>query len=142
MWGSGDYAGTYRGHVVGMRAGTAAIEYIQVHDLLAHARDLGESIRARLNEAAEGNPRVGEVRGKGLFIGAELVDEDGATDGAAADTLKEYCHRSGVIVWTAGRHDNVLRVLPPLVLTEEVAETALDVIVDDIQHISSGRSTG
>ncbi len=140
-WESGDHAGTYRGHVVGMRAGTAAIEYIQEHDLLAHARDLGEYIQGRLNEAAAGNPRIGEIRGEGLFIGAEFIDEDGTPDGEAADALQDYCHQHGVLVWTAGRHGNVLRLLPPLVLTRDLAETALDVVVEGIEQIMTAKST-
>lgn len=140
-WESGDHAGTYRGHVVGMRAGTAAIEYIQEHDLLAHARDLGEYIQRRLNEAADGNPRIGEIRGKGLFIGAEFVDENGDPDGEAADALQDYCHQHGVLVWTAGRHGNVLRLLPPLVLTRDLAETALDIVVKGIEQVMKAKST-
>ncbi|WP_411966063.1 aspartate aminotransferase family protein [Haloferax sp. YSMS24] len=136
-WGSGDHAGTYRGHVVGMRAGTRAIEYIQEHDLLAHARELGEYIRTRLSEAAAGNPRIADVRGKGLFIGAEFVDENGDPDAEAADALQQYCFEHGVLVWKAGRYGNVLRLLPPLVLTQELAETALDVVVDGIETVTT-----
>jgi len=90
-WGPGDHAGTYRGHVVGMRAGTRAIEYIQEHDLLAHARDLGEYIRGRLREAANDNEHLADIRGKGLFIGAEFVDSDGNPDGDLVDAIQQYC---------------------------------------------------
>lgn len=132
-WGSGDHAGTYRGHVVGMRAGTRAIEYIQEHNLLAHARELGEYIQTRLKEAAEGNPHLGQIRGKGLFIGAEFVDADGNPDGEIADAIQDYCFENGVLVWKAGRYGNILRLLPPLVLTEDLAETALDIITEAIE---------
>ncbi|AHG01218.1 aminotransferase class III (plasmid) [Halostagnicola larsenii XH-48] len=133
-WGPGDHAGTYRGHVVGMRAGTRAIEYIQERDLLAHARELGEYVRDRLREAADGTDRLADIRGRGLFIGAEFVDESGDPDGDAVDAIQQYCFERGVLVWTAGRHGNVLRFLPPLVLTHELAETALDIVVDAIEH--------
>ncbi|ELZ19170.1 class III aminotransferase [Haloterrigena salina JCM 13891] len=136
-WGSGDHAGTYRGHVVGMRAGTRAIEYIQDHDLLAHARDLGEYIRGRLQEAADGTERLADIRGKGLFIGAEFVDADGKPDGDLVDEIQRYCFEHGVLVWTAGREGNVLRFLPPLVLTRDLAETALDVVVEAIEHATA-----
>ncbi len=138
-WGSGDHAGTYRGHVVGMRAGTRAIEYIQEHDLLAHARDLGEYIQTRLKEAADGNPNLGEVRGKGLFIGAEFVDADGNPDGETADAIQDYCFEHGVLVWKAGRYGNILRLLPPLVLTEDLAETALDIITEAIETTTAAK---
>ncbi|MDF9744425.1 aspartate aminotransferase family protein [Natrinema salsiterrestre] len=136
-WGSGDHAGTYRGHVVGMRAGTRAIEYIQDHDLLAHARDLGEYIQSRLREAGDGNEHLADIRGKGLFIGAEFVDADGKPDGDLVDAIQQYCFERGVLIWTAGRHGNVLRFLPPLVLTHELAETALDVVVEAIEEVTA-----
>ncbi|WP_049996502.1 aspartate aminotransferase family protein [Halococcus sediminicola] len=136
-WGSGDHAGTYRGHVVAMRAGSRAIEYIQQHDLLAHARDLGANIRARLREIADGNSHLGEVRGRGLFVGAEFVDGDGNPDSDLVDAIQQYCYEHGVLVWTAGRHGNVLRLLPPLVLTDDLADTALDVVADAISHVTT-----
>ncbi len=136
-WGSGDHAGTYRGHVVAMRAGTRAIEYVQAHDLLAHARELGEYVRSRLREAADGTDRLAQVRGRGLFVGAEFVDADGAPDGDVVDAIQQYCFENGVLVWTAGRHGNVLRLLPPLVLTHDLAETALDVVVDAIERATA-----
>jgi len=136
-WDSGDHAGTYRGHVVGMRAGARAIEYVQEQDLLEHARDLGQGIRSRLREETDGNGRVGEVRGKGLFVGVEFVDENGDPDGDAVDAIQDYCFEHGVLVWTAGRTGNVLRLLPPLVLTEALAETALDVILDAIEAVTA-----
>ncbi|WP_231188155.1 aspartate aminotransferase family protein [Haladaptatus sp. DYF46] len=138
-WGSGDHAGTYRGHVVAMRAGTRAIEYIQDHDLLAHGRELGEYVRGRLREAATETGSIGEVRGKGLFVGAEFVDENGNPDGETVDAIQQYCYEKGVLVWKAGRHGNVLRLLPPLVLTEELAEIAMDVIGEAIREVTGER---
>ena len=140
-WGPGDHAGTYRGHVVGMRAGTRAIEYVEEHGLLAHARELGSHVRERLREAGEGSDRLAEVRGRGLFVGAEFVDGDGEPDGEAVDAIQAYCFERGVLVWTAGRQGNVLRLLPPLVLTEALAETALDVIVEAIDHVTTDAAT-
>jgi diaminobutyrate-2-oxoglutarate transaminase len=136
-WGSGDHAGTYRGHVVAMRAGTRAIEYIQDHDLLAHGRELGEYIRGRLRDAETKSGGIGEVRGKGLFVGAEFVDGDGNPDGDTVDAIQQHCYEHGVLVWKAGRHGNVLRLLPPLVLTDELAEVAMDVITEAIREVSA-----
>lgn len=135
-WEAGDHAGTYRGHVVAMRAGTRAIEYVQEHDLLAHARDVGQDIRDRLADAAADEPRIADVRGKGLFVGCEFVDADGKPDADAVDAIQDYCYEHGVLVWKAGRHGNVLRLLPPLVITDDLAETALDVIVDGIAAVT------
>ncbi|WP_049972300.1 aspartate aminotransferase family protein [Haladaptatus cibarius] len=140
-WGSGDHAGTYRGHVVAMRAGTRAIEYIQDHDLLAHARELGTTIRDRLRNVAAETDGIGEVRGKGLFVGAEFVDANGNPDKATVKAVQQYCYEHGVLVWKAGRHGNVLRLLPPLVITEELAETAMDIIVEAIRQTTAEQQT-
>ncbi|WP_137286552.1 aspartate aminotransferase family protein [Halorussus salinisoli] len=138
-WGSGDHAGTYRGHVVAMRAGTRAIEYIQEHDLLAHGREVGQYICDRLEEVAADTDRLAEVRGKGLFVGAEFVDEEGNPDDDAATAVQQHCYERGVLVWKAGRHGNVLRLLPPLVLTEELAETAMNVITDVVREVTAAQ---
>ncbi|WP_096389247.1 aspartate aminotransferase family protein [Halopenitus persicus] len=133
-WGSGDHAGTYRGHVVAMRAGVRAIEYIQDHNLLAHARDLGAEIRGRFAEIADSNDAIAEIRGKGLFIGVEFTDENGQPDDETVDAIQTDCFEHGVLIWKAGRHGNVLRVIPPLVLTEELADTAMTIIADAIDR--------
>jgi diaminobutyrate-2-oxoglutarate transaminase len=133
-WGPGGHIGTFRGNVPAMRGGVAAIDYIEAHDLLAHARDLGEYIRGRLREAD--TDHLAEVRGQGLFIGAEFVDETGQPSKDAKQTVKDIqtaCYEEGVLVWTAGRHGTVLRLLPPLVMTHEQAETGLDVVVEAIE---------
>jgi diaminobutyrate-2-oxoglutarate transaminase len=132
-WGPGDHAGTYRGHVPAMVGGLRAIEYIQSHDLLNHATEVGAWIRDRLGDAGENDPGVGEVRGKGLFVGAEFVDADGEPDSDRVDAIQEYCYEHGVLVWTAGQYGNVLRLLPPLVLTQKQAEVGTEVIADAIE---------
>jgi len=73
------------------------------------------------------------VRGRGLFVGAEFVDAEGNPDGDLVDAVQQYCFERGVLVWTAGRYGSVLRFLPPLVLTHDLAETALDVVVEAIE---------
>ncbi|WP_049909454.1 aspartate aminotransferase family protein [Halorubrum saccharovorum] len=131
-WGSGDHAGTYRGHVPAMVGGLRAIEYIQSHDLLDHATEVGAWIRARLRDAGEGDPGLGQVRGKGLFVGAEFVDASGDPDDDRVEAIQQYCYERGVLVWTAGQYGNVIRLLPPLVLTQRQAEVGTEVIADAI----------
>jgi 4-aminobutyrate aminotransferase and related aminotransferases len=131
-WGPGDHAGTYRGHVPAMVGGLRAIEYIQSHDLLDHATEVGAWIRDRLRDAGEGDPGLGQVRGKGLFVGAEFVDANGDPDGDRVDAIQQYCYEHGVLVWTAGQYGNVVRLLPPLVLTQRQAEVGTEIIADAI----------
>lgn len=132
-WDPGGHVGTFRGFVPAMRAGTRAIEYVQAHDLLAHTREMGERIRARLREAGESTPALGEVRGKGLFIGAEFVSEENRSGKEIVEDIQEYCYERGVLVWSAGRRGEVLRLLPPLVITEQQVETGMGIITEAIE---------
>lgn len=115
-----------------MVGGLRAIEYIQSHDLLDHATEVGAWIRDRLRDAGEGDPGLGQVRGKGLFVGAEFVDANGDPDGDRVDAIQQYCYEHGVLVWTAGQYGNVVRLLPPLVLTQRQAEVGTEIIADAI----------
>ena len=133
-WDAGGHIGTFRGNIPAMRGGTAAIEYIQSHDLLDHATEVGEYMRARFRDID--NPRTGEVRGKGLFIGVEFVDADGTPDASAVKKIRTECYENGVLVWKAGREGNVLRLLPPLVTTKQQAEIGMDIITDAIRTVT------
>jgi diaminobutyrate-2-oxoglutarate transaminase len=135
-WEPGSHVGTFRGNLPAMRAGIRAIEYVQTHDLLDHARAEGRYIRDRLREAADESPFVGKVRGRGLFIGVEFVDESGNPCGGIVDEIQEYCYKRGVLIWTAGRFGNVLRIMPPLVITHRQAEAGSNVIAEAIREIS------
>jgi diaminobutyrate-2-oxoglutarate transaminase len=134
-WDAGGHVGTFRGHVPAMVGGVRAIEYIQAHDLLDHATAVGEYIRSRLREVAADTPELVTVRGKGLFIGAEFRDGDGQPMKETVRDIQTYCYQHGVLVWTAGRAGSVLRLLPPLVVTEEQAEMGLDIVVEAIEEI-------
>jgi diaminobutyrate-2-oxoglutarate transaminase len=137
-WGPGGHVGTWRGNVPAMRAGVRAIEYIQAHDLLEHAREVGSDMRTRLREVSSETPEIGEVRGKGLFTGVEFVDEDGTPDKQVVLDIQTYCYEHGVLVWSAGRYGNVLRIMPPLVITHELAATGMDIVVDAIEANTGG----
>lgn len=132
-WGPGGHTGTFRGFNPAMRASVRSIEYIRHHDLLEHATELGSRIRDRLRELEATNPHVGDVRGKGLFIGVELVDEDGKPDPDLLTDVRTTCYENGVLVWAGGRADNVVRLLPPLVMTEEQADTGIAILIDAIE---------
>jgi diaminobutyrate-2-oxoglutarate transaminase len=133
-WEAGGHVGTFRGNAPAMVAGTRAIEYIQRNDLLDHANDVGGYMRDRLREVADDVPHLVDVRGRGLFTGAEFVDEDGNPNKAFVKEVQKRCYNEGVLVWKAGRHNEVLRLIPPLVMTHEQAETGLDIITDAIRQ--------
>ncbi|MFA9502238.1 aspartate aminotransferase family protein [Natrinema sp. H-ect1] len=132
-WGPGGHVGTFRGNAPAMVGGLRAIEYIESHDLLSHATALGQYLRDRLDEVAETTPELVDVRGKGLFVGAEFVDADGAPGADIVETIQTRCYENGLLVWNAGRHGNVLRLIPPLVLTREQAEVGMNILCNAIR---------
>ena len=133
---------TFGGNPVATAGALANITYLLEHDLQANAKKVGEHFISSLREAASGNPLVGEVRGKGLMIGIEFVDPEGAPDPAAAGLALEETRRQGVLVGKGGLYGNVLRVSPPLVLTIEEADegaAALAAAFDAVQQVERPR---
>lgn len=125
----GGLGGTYGGNPLACAAALAAIETIESDGLVERARAVEQLMKARLAELAAGDPRVGEVRGRGAMIAVELVDPaTGAPDAALARTVAGAAHQQGVIVLTCGTHGNVLRFLPPLTITDALLHDALDVL--------------
>ncbi|MCY4731566.1 aspartate aminotransferase family protein [Natronomonas gomsonensis] len=139
-WGPSAHAGTFRGHVPAMVAGTRAIEYIKEYNLLERAVELGAYLEDRLREAADGNPFLGEVRGQGALVGAEFVTTEGVPDGDYVSEVQRRCLNKGVIVWSGGVEGNVLRLLPPLVMTDEQARVGMDIVVDTVEAVAADRT--
>jgi diaminobutyrate-2-oxoglutarate transaminase len=141
-WEPGAHIGTFRGHQVAMAAGSAAIDFMQAHDLPAYARELGEVALERLGEASPELPSIGEVRGRGLMIGVELVSDRELKTPAPelAARLRRACCERGVVIEVGGHHHNVARFLPPLVLTRRMLETGLQIFLATLSELEADRS--
>lgn len=124
---------TFGGNPVSTAAGNAVLDYLLAHDLQANAARVGGILLDGLRELARRHAIVGEVRGKGLMIGVEFV-RPGTTepDPAATARVFEECKRGGLLVGKGGLHGNVLRMGPPLTLTEEEAAEALAILTQAI----------
>jgi adenosylmethionine-8-amino-7-oxononanoate aminotransferase len=109
----------------------ANLRYLLDHDLQANALAQGDRILSRLRPLAEKLGVVGEVRGKGLMIGVELVGADGASpNAAAAGRVLEHTRRAGLLVGKGGLFGNCLRIAPPLSLTADEAEHGAAILVE------------
>jgi len=140
-WPPGSHIGTFRGQAVAMAAGFAAINFMEKHQLPDHAMTLGKRILKRLEELKEGSRYIGDVRGRGLMIGIEFV-RDKTTKKPAEDAAREVrrrCYSKGLIVELGGHYNNVVRFLPPLVLTEGLADRGLDVFADSVREQERNR---
>ena len=107
----------------------ASARIIQRDGILDHVRQLGEYAIGRLEELMESCPRVGDVRGKGLLIGIEIVDpETGVADGKAAAQVQRRALEQGLIIELGGRDDAVVRLLPPLNVSRDTLDDALEIL--------------
>jgi len=134
---AGFHGGTFRGHAAAMRASVRAMDYVESQDLLGRSRELGVLIRDELRSVAERTPEIGEVRGKGLMIGVEFVTADGDPAPELKREVRKRCFEDGLLVWTAGTHGHVLRLLPPLVVTREQVERGLEIITTAIRDATA-----
>jgi 4-aminobutyrate aminotransferase/(S)-3-amino-2-methylpropionate transaminase len=127
----GGLGGTYGGNPVACAAALGAIETMTKEDLPAAARRIGETMLPRLRKLAERYPVIGDVRGRGAMIAIELV-KPGTIEPDAIITSKvaKACHAAGLIVLTCGTFGNVLRFLPPLVISPELLDEGLSVLED------------
>jgi diaminobutyrate-2-oxoglutarate transaminase len=174
VWPPGAHAGTFRGNQLAMAAGAATLAYVRQNDLPARAAALGTRMLGQLLALAKEIPCIGDVRGRGLMIGVELVDPDpdaiqADTDAATLDgpgslagsgdpgglrgddvtgpfpgrspaprpaaprlaaAVREACLERGLIVELGGRHSSVVRLLPPLTITDEQAAAVVDRLAD------------
>jgi 4-aminobutyrate aminotransferase-like enzyme len=111
-----DFFSTFGGNPVAMAAALAVLEVIDDERLIDRARDVGEYLLTRLRDVASRAPQIGEVRGIGLATGVEIV-KPGTTEPDPATTreIVEGMRQDGVLIGTAGRHENSLKIRPPLV---------------------------
>ncbi|GLY70383.1 4-aminobutyrate--2-oxoglutarate transaminase [Amycolatopsis taiwanensis] len=128
---TGGLGGTYGGNPLACAAALATIETIEAEGLLERARAIEELMKDRLCRLQEKDDRIGDVRGRGAMLAVELV-RPGTTepDPELARAVAAAAHAQGVIVLTCGTYGNVLRFLPPLAISDELLNDALDVLAE------------
>ena len=121
---------TFGGNPVSMAQGLAVLNVIDEENLQENARVVGAHIKQGLERLMEAHTLIGDVRGRGLMLGAELVRDRRTKEPASAETarLLELARDQGVLLGKTGQHGNVLRIKPPLCITIEDADFALDVL--------------
>ena len=125
----GGLGGTYGGNPVACASALAAIDTMESQDLAGRARRIEEITVPRLRKVAEETGVIGEVRGRGAMLALELVKPGTKTpDAAAAKEIAAACLAEGVIILTCGTYGNVIRLLPPLVISDELLSDGLDVL--------------
>lgn len=120
----GGLGGTYGGNPVACAAALGAIRTMRERDLNAAARRTEETVLTRLRAIAEKTDIIADIRGRGAMLAVEFTER---TPDVAARVAKA-CHEQGVVVLTCGTYGNVIRLLPPLVIPDDLLAEGLDVL--------------
>lgn len=140
-WRSGEHCGTFRGNQLAMAAGTKTLEIIRRDGICDRAKMMGKRLGKGLRQLAAEEPGcIGEVRGRGLMIGVEIVDRE-AGDGRfpppfapeRALRIQREALKRGLIMERGGRHGSIIRLLPPLIVTKEQVDSCVEIIADSIR---------
>jgi 4-aminobutyrate aminotransferase / (S)-3-amino-2-methylpropionate transaminase / 5-aminovalerate transaminase len=135
--GPGGLGGTFAGNPLSCAAALAVLDLFERENLLARANELGDRFQRRACEWQRRWPVIGDVRGLGGMQAIELVQSKATKAPAAEETkqITQYCYEHGLITITAGSYGNVIRVLVPLVITNEQMDEALDVLESAIASV-------
>src|SRR6266516_4649579 len=130
---------TFGGNPLATAAAKATLDYVLDRDLQANAHKVGTRLLSGLRDLAARHPAVGDVRGKGLMAAVELVEPGtDRPDLPATAAIMEQTRSRGLLVGKGGRLGNVLRIAPPLTLTEEEADESLQILADSLAAIGPG----
>ena len=127
-WEPDAVTSTFLANALNATAGCAAIDVLREEGLVERSARLGAHALRRLEDGLAAIPAVGDVRGRGLFVGLEIV-KDREPDPERADQTQRALREQGVLVGRGGRYGNVLILAPPLVIEQGVLDEGLDTIL-------------
>lgn len=126
---------TFGGNPLSTAAAKATLDYVIDHDLQAHAHKTGSMLMDGLKRIAEEIPQIIDVRGKGLMLAIELGEPTSlAPDPAAAVKVMEQTKKRGLLVGKGGLHGNVIRMAPPMTLSENEVEEGLGILAESLDE--------
>ncbi|MEM9102837.1 MAG: diaminobutyrate--2-oxoglutarate transaminase [Pseudomonadota bacterium] len=146
-WKPGAHAGTFRGNQLAMAAGTETLKFIKQNNLTENAQQMGQRFFKHLLELQSEFHWIGDVRGRGLMLGMEIIDVDNVPshstlgeqplcDAHRASRFQRACLERGLIIELGGREGATARLLPPLIVTESEVNHILDIMFEAARAIS------
>jgi len=138
-WTPGSHASTFGGNPVSCAAALAVIDIIKSEKLLENSRREGAYIKKRLEEMMETHPMMGDVRGKGLMVGVELVKDKDTKEYAKQETedVMMECFKQGLAIVNCGV--NVIRWMPPLTITRDLVDPSLEIFEKSLSKVEKGK---
>jgi betaine-aldehyde dehydrogenase len=136
------YFNTFAGNPVSAAAGLAVLREMAGRELQRNALDVGGHARELLDKLVGHRPHVKAVRGTGLFFGLEFVDLDGRPGAEQAKWVVEDMRRRGVLISKVGRHDNVLKIRPPMIFEPEHVDLLVDRLTASLDDLETTEAHG
>ena len=133
----GSQGGTYGGNAVACAAALATLEVIRDERLVENAAEQGARLLASLRAVAREHAAIGDVRGIGLMLATELTTADGAPDGETARRVQREAEQRGLLLLLCGAHQNVVRWIPPLVVTREQVDDAVGIFAAALERAAA-----
>jgi 4-aminobutyrate aminotransferase/(S)-3-amino-2-methylpropionate transaminase len=136
--GVGGLGGTFIGNPLSCAAALAVLDFVEREGLNDRAKRLGERFSAKATAWRERWSIIGEIHGMGAMRSLELVRDRQTREPAteAVKAITRYCYENGVITISAGTYGNIIRLLMPLIISEEHFEEAMSVLETAIAHSS------
>ncbi|HVW42546.1 MAG TPA: aminotransferase class III-fold pyridoxal phosphate-dependent enzyme [Amycolatopsis sp.] len=134
----GSQGGTYGGNAVSCAAALATLDVIEEEGLVANAAARGKQLLEGARLVGDKTAEIGDVRGLGLLVGSEFTTADGKPDSATAQAAQQEAARRGLLMLTCGAYMNVVRMIPPLVVTSEQIDDALNIWRETVAAVTKG----
>ncbi|HSM63654.1 MAG TPA: aspartate aminotransferase family protein [Gillisia sp.] len=135
----GSIGGTYIGSPICCAAALATIKYMKEIDLNQKAKEIGDVIKSRLDILRKSSSRIGDVRGIGAMIAIEFVknNDPSKPDADLCSEIVKGCSENGLILLSAGTHKNIIRILSPLVITQQQLDKGMSILENEIKKATS-----
>jgi 4-aminobutyrate aminotransferase len=136
-WIPGSHASTFGGNPVCIAAALATLDVIDKEGLLRNAQEVGDYMRNRMADWPKKHRIVGDVRGRGLMIGVEIVKDQTTREHGASerDRIVEQAFERGILFLGCG--PSTIRIAPPLIVTRDEADVAIDALEESIAIVES-----
>lgn len=138
-WAPGSHGGTFGGNVVACAAAVATIQTIREERLVENAERMGQVLMAGLRQLQEAYPEIGDVRGLGLMIATEFTTSGHEPWTERAKTVARAALGEGLMLLTCGSFDNILRWIPPLIVTETQVKDGLRLFARALEKVSGSQ---
>jgi 4-aminobutyrate aminotransferase len=137
QWEPAAHGSTFGGNPVACAAGVATLDVFEREGTLKNTVEKGAELIRRLRDLQQRMPAIGDVRGLGLMIGVELVKKDGTPDKELQKRIRKVCLDTGMVLLSCGPHDNVLRLVPPLNISQTELDEGWEILNGAFQEVAA-----